>query len=104
MKKSSEPDPVGVMIAGLNPGQESADRLKLVQVSLRNADLKTVLGVVAKLLHAELAMDKKLQEEKVTIARGSLSLSQFMDAVCKQVHAKWELSENDPRVLIVAKS
>jgi type II secretory pathway component GspD/PulD (secretin) len=104
MKKSGEPDPVGLMIAGLNPEQVSAERLKLIQVSLRNAELKTVLGVVAKLLHAELAMDKRLQEEKVTIARGSLSLSQFMDAVCKQVHAKWKLSENDPRVLIVSKS
>ena len=104
MKKSGEPDPVGLMIAGLNPEQVSAERLKLIDVSLKNADLKTVLGVAAKLLHAELAMDKKLQEEKVTLVRGSLSLSQFMDVVCKQVHAKWELRENEQRMLIVAKS
>jgi hypothetical protein len=60
--------------------------------------------VVAKLLHAQLAMDSRLQGETVILARRSISLSQFMDAVSEQVHAEWRLSEKDPRVLTVVKS
>jgi type II secretory pathway component GspD/PulD (secretin) len=97
-------DPVGDYIAGLNPRQESAERLRLVQVSLKKADLHTVLSVVAKLLHAHLAMDAGLQGETVTLTRGSVTISQFMDAVCDQVHAKWKLSENNPSLLTVVKS
>ncbi|MEW6364226.1 MAG: hypothetical protein AB1714_06260 [Acidobacteriota bacterium] len=103
--------PDGKPVAGsdwvkvLNPDKESADRLELVlSIELHDAELETVLRMAAQLLDAKLVMDIKLGGATVNLSLEKSTMRQFLDAVCAQLQAKWELTKKDPRMLMVEKA
>ena len=86
------------------PAEPPADRLELVvSMKLEDAPLEKVLKMAARLLNAKLIMDIGLSGEKVTLDLANISLRKFLDLVCTDAHAQWQLSSADPPLLIVEK-
>ena len=87
------------------PEKESADRLELVvSIRLKDAELEKVLNMAAKLLDAQMVLDVKLGGKTVTLEMEKSTLRQFLDAVCAQIQAKWQVTKKDPPTLMVEKA
>lgn len=75
-----------------------------VSISLKVAELADSMKMAARLLDAKLVMDSALEGKKVTIKMDEVPIRQFLDAVCKQAGATWQLKPGDPPTLNVGKS
>jgi len=102
LKAAGQPGPGSDWVKVYKSDKQSVDRLELVvSIQLQDAELDKVLRMAARVLDAKLAMDFKLEHETVTLSLDTSTMRQFLDAVCAQIQAKWELSKKDPPMLMV---
>ena len=84
---------------------ESAEGQKdlAVSIDLKDAELADSMKMAARLLDAKLLMDTSLAGKKVTIKMEEVPIREFLDAVCRQAGAAWQLKPGDPPILEVTK-
>ena len=73
-----------------------------VSIELADADLADTLGMAARLIGAQrLVVDVKLGGAKVTFKAEKTTVREFLDAICAQAGAKWELRPEPVPTLVV---
>ncbi len=73
----------------------------VVDLNLHEADLDDVLNMVAKLLDAEVLLDRSLEGRTVTLYEKSASVEELLDAICEEAGAEWNLKEGDQNFLTI---
>jgi len=73
-----------------------------VQISWNAAPVDAVLKTLARMLDAELSLDRSLSDKRITLSLNRDTPRTVLNAICKQAGCQWRLAEGATRYLRVA--
>jgi hypothetical protein len=89
----------GAPVAATPAAAEAAESPR-VTLTVREAELRDVLGTIAEQIGAKLALDPKIKG-KISLAVTQAKLEDVMDNLCQAFNCEWDLSPGEPPELRV---